>query len=181
MTAQEMEKLIMNGEKVSMASEPLAQYLGGLKEKPKLFPPNTGCWRGYVGTWEFKNDYLYLIGWEGYAKDFNKRAYCKVGMDYIFPNQKEVLADWFSGEIRIPSGQMLHYEHAGYNSIYEIDCFIMIEKGKAISWRKVDTRLEEAKRLINEGKKTIPDKGKIIDKKEESIFSKIMDLLKKKK
>jgi hypothetical protein len=47
MTAQVMGKLIFNGNEVFMATEPLTPYLKSLKEKTKLFPPYTACWRGY--------------------------------------------------------------------------------------------------------------------------------------
>jgi hypothetical protein len=56
----------------------------------------------------------------------------------IFPNQKKVFAEWFSGEIKIPQGKMLHYEHMGYISIFEKDLFLEFKKGVLYNKREVD-------------------------------------------
>lgn len=114
MTAQAMEKIFINGREHSMASEPLASYFKMLKKKPKFIFPSSACWRGYYGTWEIKDDKLYLIAFEGYTSNLSERKYWEVGMDFIFPNQKIVFAEWFSGEIRVPLGDMLDYVHGGY-------------------------------------------------------------------
>ena len=52
-----------------------------------------------------------------------------MSIDVIFPNQKKVFAEWFTGEIKIPQGKMLHYEHMGYMSIFEKDLFLEFKKG----------------------------------------------------
>lgn len=52
----------------------------------------------------------------------------KVGIGYLFPDKKRVLAEWFSGEIRIPHGEMIEYVHQGYASLYEKELFLKIKK-----------------------------------------------------
>lgn len=71
----------------------------------------------------------------------------KVGLDYLFPNQDKVFAEWFSGKLRIPHGKMLRYVHQGYASIYEKELFLKIEKGKLVSSYVIDNkkRLEKEK------------------------------------
>lgn len=155
MTAQAMETIIIDGKEYSMATEPLADYIASLKNKPALFFPSSACWRGYYGTWEIKDDKLYLIDLECYTANMEERKYWKVGMDFIFPNRTEVFANWFSGEIRIPQGDMLNYVHSGYSSTYEMDLFLDFKDGFLIGQRTVDNYVEEAKRIINEGKKPI--------------------------
>lgn len=150
-----METIIIGGKEYSMASEPLADYISNLKNKPALFSPSTACWRGYYGTWEIKNKKLYLIDLECYTANTEKREYWKVGMDFIFPKQTEVFADWFSGEIRIPEGDMLDYVHGGYLSTYEFDFFLEFQNGHLIGKRGVNNIVEEAKRIINEEKKPV--------------------------
>jgi len=152
MTAQAMETIIIDGKKYSMATEPLADYIANLKNKPALFPPSSGCWRGYYGTWEIKDNILYLVDLECYTANMAERKYWKVGMDFIFPNQRGVFADWFSGEIRIPQGDMLNYVHGGYLSMFERDLFLEFKNGNLIGQRTVDNIVEEAKRIINEVK-----------------------------
>lgn len=153
MTAQEMERLIYNGREVSMASEPLATYLSNLKVKPRFSPRSSGCWRGYVGTWEIKDDKLYLIDLECGIVNIAENKYLKAGLDFFFPDKKEVLAEWYSGEIRIPLGDMLEYVHGGYESSFEKDIFLEFKNGLLIRKRTVDNILEAAKELINKGKR----------------------------
>jgi hypothetical protein len=175
MTAQSMEKLIYNGKEVLIYTEPLSSYLSNLKEKPKLFSLSSGCWRGYVGTWEIKDDKLYLIDFEGYTTNI----YINLGIDSLFPNQTNVLAEWFTGEIRIPIGDMLDYDLNSYESTFESDLFLEFKNGQLIGQRTVNNILEEAKRIINEKKERLPEKVTLNDKK--SILTKILDLLKRKK
>jgi hypothetical protein len=169
MTAQAMEKLIFNGKEVYMASEPLNLYLESLKEKPKLTFPSTACWRGYYGTWEIKDDKLYLIDFKGFTTNNPKREYQEVGMGFVFPNQMRVFAQWFSGEIRIPKGDMLKYVHGGYGSTFEEDLFLEFKNGKLVGQRTTNNILKAAEELINR-KKIIPKKI--------SLLTKILDLLK---
>jgi hypothetical protein len=134
MTAQIRDVLYYNGEKCFLSTEPLKQLLdiiGNEKPAPKVM--STACWRGYVGTWEITDDKLYLIGLKGFPEgneEFN--------MDFLFPGHSKVYAEWFTDEIKIPKGKMLHYEHMGYMSIFEKDLFLNIEKGNVISIREVD-------------------------------------------
>lgn len=132
-----------------MATEPLASYLSKLKKKPKLIFPSSACWREYYGTWEIKDDKLYLIAFEGYTVDCSNKSYWKVGMDFIFPDQSEVFANWFTGEIRVPLGDMLDYVHGGYLSSFEKDMFLEFKNGHLTGQRTVDNILEAAKGLIN--------------------------------
>ena len=58
-------------------------------------------------------------------------------MDFLFPDQKEVFADWFTGEIRIPQGDLLEYVHGGYDSTYEKDLFLDFKEGYLVSYKYV--------------------------------------------
>jgi hypothetical protein len=134
MTAQEREILHYNGETYWLSTEPLESLLEIMgDEKLAFVSTSTACWRGYVGTWEIENDKLFLIDLKGQTKDIEV-----VTLDLIFPNQKKVFAEWFSGGIKIPQGKMLHYEHMGYMSIYEKDLFLEFKKVVLIGNREVD-------------------------------------------
>lgn len=124
MTAQVSEELIYNNVKYRMASEPLNQYFEKKRIKPNFQFQHTACWRGYEGSWEIKEDKLYLIELSAYVKNYEE-----VGIAYLFPGQKEVFAEWFSGVVRLTCGNMIQYFHQGYNSIFEEDLFLKFEKG----------------------------------------------------
>jgi hypothetical protein len=135
MTAQSHESITYNGQRYSMATEPLNQYL---RSNNVSLPRNgicSSCWRGYTGFWEIKNDRLYLTGLEIFEETINNS-----GMNYLFPGQREVFAEWFSGEIRIVCGKMLHYVHLGYESVFEEDMFLYFKDGVLINERIVDNR-----------------------------------------
>jgi hypothetical protein len=44
-------------------------------------------------------------------------------MKHLFQDQERVFAGWYSGDIKIPQGKMLLYEHIGCASIFEKDTF----------------------------------------------------------
>ena len=89
---------------------------------------STALVRGYIGTWEIKNNQLYLISLLGFVEN-NK----KVDLNYLFPNKTEVFADWFSGDIRIPEGELLNKINLGYASVFEKDRILTIKEGILIS------------------------------------------------
>jgi hypothetical protein len=54
-----------------------------------------------------------------------------------------VFADWFSGDITIPKGNMIEYVHMGYMSRYEKELVLTIENGKLTDAIEYDTRSSE--------------------------------------
>lgn len=125
MTAQFAEKLHYQGEDVAMLTNPLSQYfaLGG--SRPPISANCTALWRGYVGSWEFISNRLYLVGLTGELEGGEAATLASVFPDY--PNR--VFAHWYSGTIRIPRGKLLRYVHMGYGSTYEADLLLDVERG----------------------------------------------------
>jgi len=135
MTAQVHEQLIFEGKETSMAFCPSIpeghpriielsrEELQSDNVDPIIF--STACWRGYIGTWEVKEGQFNLVNIKG--------RYKLIGDDLI-------PADWFSGVIRIPQGELLHYVHMGFGSVYEEEIHLKIEKGKVVKSRVVDNR-----------------------------------------
>ena len=82
--------------------------------KSSFFPPNSACWRGYYARWEVdQTDKLYLTGLIAVVrlKPYDPQAkyeddffgLCEtIGLDDLFPAQKRVFAEWFSGSVRCP-------------------------------------------------------------------------------
>lgn len=118
MTAQHVEVLIYNGLKKSMHSTP---ELPSDDSKVQLLegdaPVNTACWRGYVGTWEIKNKKLFLNEISGKFK---------------IKRSKPLFADWFTGRLIIPSGELLQYIHGGFGGKHEEEELITIVGGRVI-------------------------------------------------
>ena len=111
MTIQTGDILSYNGEKTTIATEPLKPYLETRSDVSFIFK-STALVRGYIGTWKIKNKKLYLVTLVGFIENNEK-----VDLKYLFPNKTEVFADWFSGDIRIPEGDLLQNINIGYASV----------------------------------------------------------------
>jgi preprotein translocase subunit SecE len=159
MTAQAGERLIFKGEETWMAAEPLNQYLQN-RNDINFVSPSTACWRGYYGQWEIKDNKLYLIELKAYLE-----GYREVGLDYLFPRQNTVFANWFSGKIRIPQGEMLDYVHMGYASLYERDLILVFENGLLTNEYIVDNEDEYQNRIEKREKQEIEQAEKEVKKK----------------
>jgi hypothetical protein len=134
-TAQVHELLIVDGEETSMAFcpplpdshpriyEPSPDEV--IKDESDLTIGSTACWRGYMGTWEIRDGLFYLAGLCG-------RFQLREG--------EPILAEWFSGVIRVPKGEILQYVHMGYGSVFEQELHIKIENGVVVATRVIDNR-----------------------------------------
>ena len=101
MTTQAGDILSYNGKKTTIATEPLKPYLEKRSDVSFIFK-STALVRGYIGNWKIENKKLYLVSVVGFIESNEK-----VGLEYLFPNKTEVFADWFSGDIRIPEGDLI--------------------------------------------------------------------------
>jgi cbb3-type cytochrome oxidase subunit 3 len=172
MTAQAGERLFYKGEETWMAAEPLNQYLQK-RNDIKFISPSTACWRGYFGQWEIKDNKLYLIGLEAYLE-----GYREVDLNYLFPRQKQVIADWFSGKIRVPQGEMLDYVHMGYASLFERDLILEIKNGELVNEYVVENEEEFQERLKDKERKEIERLEKQAkDKKKEKVLTVVAVIL----
>jgi hypothetical protein len=125
MTAQSYEKLHYQGELMNMAALPLSDYLR-TRDDLKFWGLSTGNLRGYEGEWKIVDNKLILVGLNGLMAQPRLK---KVTLKDLFPEQKEVFAGWFSGEVRVPQGELLDYVHMGFASTYERDLMLVFENG----------------------------------------------------
>lgn len=129
MTAQIPEELVFQGQRMSMFTTPLAPYLADHGRDPGFNAPMTALWRGYVGTWEIADDRLYLIQLRGTLESGEKAS-----LRTIFPDCTcRVFAEWYSGTIRVPQGELIEYVHAGYASVYERELLLEVDHGVVLS------------------------------------------------
>ena len=127
MTIQAGDILSYNGEKTTIATEPLKPYLEKRSDVSFIFK-STALVRGYIGNWKIENKKLYLVSVVGFIESNEK-----VGLEYLFPNKTEVFADWFSGDIRIPEGDLIQKINLGYASVFARDRLLNFNKGLLIS------------------------------------------------
>lgn len=118
MTAQMMDTLFFNGEKFLLAGDaPLPEQHPRLLRGDEVIS-STGCWRGYLALWEIEDNRLFLKSIRG--------CWRLVGKEPLF-------ADWMNGEWRLVSGECVEYVHMGYESTFERELLVEIEKGLVVS------------------------------------------------
>lgn len=135
MTAQIHEGLLYDGDNTSMAfcpplpeGHPRIKRLSDEEEMDKgvygiIF--STACWRQYVGTWEIRDGRFYLVALTG--------RYVLVGKEPLF-------ADWFSGTLRIPKGEVVEYVHMGFGSVFEQEIHVKVKHGIVTKTQTIDNR-----------------------------------------
>jgi len=142
MAAQLPDLIILNDMQMDLYTNPLEAYW--VKKKKPLFYKLISCHRGYVATWEVKDKQLFLKEVNGsYLKRFFlfvTRKKARYSIHQLFPKAKNkmIKAEWFSGKLRIPSGPMTMYEHSGYDSRFESEIIITVEKGNVLKTVSLD-------------------------------------------
>jgi hypothetical protein len=151
MAAQQPDKILFNGENLDLYSNPLEQFWTSRRKGRHAFISTPECSRGYVAAWEIRDNKLLLKDIDGYYNRnfifFRKPA--KYSLTKLFPksNGRPVIASWFSGKLRVPIGKMILYEHSGYDSRFEKEFIITIDKGEMVKVVTID--FKEKSLVIN--------------------------------
>jgi hypothetical protein len=138
MTVQIREIMIIDDEEHCMHSTPLEPYLNMLSKPQNFNFKTTACWRGYRGTWKLENDQLYLFHLEGNKLDKASKTMKEVGIEYLFPGQLKVFANWFSGVITVPYGEILTHLNYDNTLCQEYILHLKFKKGILIDFKCVD-------------------------------------------
>jgi len=139
-TAQIPERIVYEGTEGFLFTEPLESYFTRDNPRPEFASPHTACWRGYIGSWEIREDTLYLTDLKAWMRDKEGKA-APVEFEKVFPGKtKPLKAEWFTGTLRIPQGKPIQYVHMGYQTIYEYDVFLRVQAGKVVDRQMVDNR-----------------------------------------
>ena len=139
-TAQMPEKILYEGESGFLFTNPLEASFGKDNPRPGFAAPHTACWRGYIGSWEIREDTLYLVDIKAWIRDRDGKA-APVEFEALFPGKaKPLKADWFTGTLRIPRGKPIRYVHMGYQTMYEEEMLLRVEAGKVTDRQQIDNR-----------------------------------------
>lgn len=150
MTAQVPDGLKIGEQQYRLFTNPLDTLPA--HRMPHFVSENSACWRGYIAYWEIRDDHLYLFDLFGSicAKpdaEGAKVASCgkhhrngcetrKIRATDLFDmSAGPLLADWYSGDLRVPQGRLLDYVHMGYGSKYERYLILEIADGRLIGSR----------------------------------------------
>lgn len=133
MPAQMPDRIIFNEEYFKLCTNPLELYWTISGRKRPRFASSVDCRRGYVATWEIRDNQLFLREIEGLIRRtfflWGKR-FVECSLKSLFGSKKpRVKAVWFSGKLRIPQGKMMMFEDNGYDSRYEKEMIITVTHG----------------------------------------------------
>jgi hypothetical protein len=142
-TAQEPDLLIVDGKTEALYTNPLGAYLEKHPDAlPKSGVRSSANWRGYVATFEIADDALVLVKVEQAHYDAEKRERRERRSDDVmntmFPGRKRVVADWYSGTLLLPQGELVDYVHMGYGSTYSHYRLFVVRSGRVLRDLKLD-------------------------------------------
>lgn len=142
MAAQKADIIVMDGEPMDLYTNPLEDYWTKAKKKRPPFYALDVCRRGYIATWVVRDNQLFLTDIEGDVENrslFGSKTR-KFVLKTLFKKHPDggVKADWFCGKLRIPRGNMTQFEDEGYNSRFERELILTINKGDVIKVATLD-------------------------------------------
>lgn len=130
MTAQSPEEFVYKGKRYQgLYVEPLDEYLQS--QNFEFQPIASSCWRGYTCLWIISDYKLSLTHFSGairiYQTEKNEfspdRSYetKNISLNDLFPNQQNVFAEWFSGEIKLVRGiKPTDEEYCNYKKVIHL-------------------------------------------------------------
>jgi hypothetical protein len=150
-TAQIPDFLIYKGDTLSIYANPLESYFDSISRPDSVFEKygynSTACWRGYIGYWELRNDSLFLVELQGDS--------AIIDLSLIFKDRKtnnEIFADWVDYPINNPFGELIHYEHMWYASIYEFERDFIFKKGILTEIKEYDNSKSKKSKYTQDNK-----------------------------
>ncbi|MFO7259022.1 MAG: hypothetical protein DIU61_015085 [Bacteroidota bacterium] len=142
MAAQKADIIVMDGETMDLYTNPLEDYWAKNRKKRPPFYSLDVCRRGYIASWAIRDGQLFLTDIEGDIENRSlfgpKSKKCTLKTVFKKAGPEGVKAEWFSGKLRIPRGNMTQYEHNGYDSRFEREMIITVNKGDVIKVATLD-------------------------------------------
>lgn len=140
MTMQRAELLFYDGAWQSLHSLPLEPYFELVGTRPNFTRFLSSVGRGYVGCWAVVERRLYLT--ELQQLGFEKRPDGSVSpgmvadpalLSAMFPDQDApIFADWYSGELRCPVGEIVATGRGKFGDLYERYQVMSVERGVVV-------------------------------------------------
>ena len=178
MTNQTPETIIYEGVEYDHRCYILEQ----VKPRIEFHPIGSFCWRGYRGAWEIRDNKLYLVDLMAWRHDPNSRRivpqirvddeaefyigereefdFTQLALQDVFPDSPAdgVFANWFNGELAIPSGDPDEKGH--HNQFLVFDFLKGVIQSKTIKPYEEAFKSFGHKKFIEELQESSNDKPK---------------------
>jgi hypothetical protein len=144
-TAQYPDKITYEGNEYGLHTNPMEPYFEKHPDKkPKGGVRSSALWRGYVATFEFRTNSLFLKDIEiEIWKDGQKGTSWKSAKSEVVPEDNDLLVDWFTGILVLPQGDLVNYVHMGYESRYSNYILLEVKSGIITDKRNFDCKQYE--------------------------------------
>jgi len=148
-TAQIPDTIEIDGKPLPLNTNPLSAQLQARGwSPPDDAEQSTANWRGYVARWRIDGDALVLVDATidlpgGMDDGVYKRRKRSIKAE-LFPGQARVVADWYTGMLIIPDGELTRYVHMGYGSSYDHYQLFRVKDGKVLEHLSMDEAAFEA-------------------------------------
>lgn len=157
MTAQFSNTIVVDGQEQQLLADPMAGFFSKYS-RPPFCATSSANRRGYTTEWEVRGKSLYLVGLEGVTcvrkadAGVAPGSWCKVGhrgpcihqavslADLTGSVPNGVFADWVSEELRLASGDIVKYVHAGWGSKFEREEYLTFRVGRLVRRRRPGMR-----------------------------------------
>lgn len=139
-TAQVPDRILIDGQDYALNTNPLNTWLVANERKlPEEALSSSANWRGYIASWEIAGGQLVLrdVTIRVAGKERGDTMQKSILSD-LFPSAATpVVANWYSGALIVPDGEMTHYVHMGYGSSYERYQVLRIVAGRVVEHVKL--------------------------------------------
>lgn len=137
-TSQFTEIIDDNGVKKNLCTQLLELDTVSFPKIKLRLPPRptlTSLWRNYIGYWKIKNDSLFLDSIVTPNTISDEPRFIPVEIDDIYGDKRTpsgYFADRVSDTLRIVSGEVVQYQHMGWNSTWENEENVIVRDGKVM-------------------------------------------------
>jgi hypothetical protein len=153
-TAQAPDVIKLNGESYLLYSNPLESVLAAEPDRlPKAEVISTGLWRGYIATWAVRDGKFFLEDVRVPTKEHMRsqapeEERFRSVMGELFGDPAPRVASWFTGNLIVPTGEMLEYVHMGYGSTYSSYMVVKVVGGEVRQLLKMNRKQFETFRRV---------------------------------
>lgn len=137
-TAQIPDAIDVDGRMLKLHTNPLTPLLQARGWVPPADAARSSSnWRGHMARWQLDDDQLVLSDVTIFVRDTgegprNGRKRRSIKAE-LFPGQDRVVANWYTGTLVMPDGEMTRYVHMGYASTYSHYQLVRVQQGQVVA------------------------------------------------
>jgi uncharacterized protein (TIGR02996 family) len=145
MAAGDLDWLVLGGRRRMLFADPLHRYLWNLPTRPDFRLPVSTSNRGYIATWELRDDLFYLSDLQTCPPNQGPDP----GVRLLFRDAREpVHATWVRERLRSANGEQVRFELFADKPVYARETRLLVWDGKLLVAEEFDGRTD--RRLSHE-------------------------------